>query len=110
MSQGWLRECCCSVQNAGRTIQSPRKGARGFPINRYILENIELAERNAALEGRGGTEGISEAINAAIVDYLQPLAPPMEETTIKENIELAQQAALEGRGGDGGSAALSAHL
>ena len=80
----------------------PRKGARGFPINRYILENIKLAERNAALEGRGLTGKISEAINEVVVDYIQPSAPPMELTTIQENIKLYNQnAALEGRGGTG---------
>ena len=70
----------------------PPEGARGFPTNRYILENIELAERNATLEGRGEPAGgISEAFNDAVVDYIQPSAPPMEETSIAEYIQLAER-------------------
>ena len=69
--------------------QVPSQGTQAFPTNRYVLENIELAERNAKLEGMR-EQTICESMVGSVEESIQPSAPPMETTEIHFEAEICE--------------------
>ena len=69
--------------------QVPSQGAQIFPTNRYVLENIELAERNAELEGTQ-LQPVCESMLGSAPESIQPSAPPMETTEIHFEAEICE--------------------
>ena len=59
----------------------PSGSVQAFPTNRYVLENIELAQRNAALEGKEFDAPTNEP-----TEVLSPSAPP-DDTASEFNIQ-----------------------
>ena len=60
----------------------PSGAVQAFPTNRYVLENIELAQRNAALEGKE----FDIVINEPTAETVYPSAPP-DDTTNESTIQ-----------------------
>ena len=67
----------------------PSQGVHVFPTNRYVLENIELAERNAKLEGTR-EQTVYEYTVETIREPLEPSAPPIETTEVQSEAEICE--------------------